>query len=246
MQNKVLREDSEFVQAPHSTSISGRLPSRADQAAIRGLEARRITAREEIGRLITGALTVIERTGQLDPKVSDILVEARLSNQAFYRHFRSKHELLVAVLDEGIRGLANYLERRMDKAETPSAAIREWIRGLIAQSQDPAGAQATRPFALARGRLAESFGKEVSDSEAQITAPLRRALEAAETSGDLKETNPTAEAEMLYLLVMGWVEARLIEGRIPSQSEVERLESFALAGLDRRGGDLAARDVDVH
>jgi hypothetical protein len=89
------------------------------------------------------------------------------------------------------------------------------------------------------------LGKEVSDSEAQITAPLRRALEAAQSSGDLEETNPPAEAEMLYLLVMGWVEARLIEGRIPSQPEVERLELFALAGLDRRGRDLGAQAVDA-
>jgi hypothetical protein len=107
---------------------------------------------------------------------------------------------------------------------------------MAAQSRNPSGAAATRPFALARGRLAESFGAEVIESQAQMTAPLRSALEAAVASGDLPRVDPSADAEMLYLLLMGWVEARLIEGRIPDESEVERLESFALAGLGRGAG----------
>jgi AcrR family transcriptional regulator len=230
MQNKVLSFDVDASAA----KVPG--VSRVSRVVDRGLEARRAAAREEIERLVASALSVIERTGSLDPKVSDILADARLSNQAFYRHFKSKHELLVAVLDEGIRGLADYLERRMSGAATPRESIREWIRGMAAQARNSSGAQATRPFALARGRLAESFGTEVSQSEAQLTAPLRRALEAAVVSGDLPRARAAADAEMLYLLMMGWVEARLIEGRIPEESEVEDVESFALAGLARDAG----------
>jgi AcrR family transcriptional regulator len=229
MQNKVLST------IPHATPVrvEGGRGSRVNQVVDRGLEARRTAAREEIERLVAATLKLIERTGRLDPKVSDILTEAGLSNQAFYRHFRGKHELLVAVLDEGIRGLADYLTRRMSAAKTPTDSIREWIRGMAAQAQNPGGAQATRPFALARGRLAESFGAEVTHSEAQMTAPLRGALEAAVVSGDLPQVHPSGDAEMLYLLMMNWVEARLIEGRIPEEGEVARLESFALAGLAR-------------
>jgi len=207
--------------------------SRVDEMIDRGLEARRNAARDEIQRLLAGTLALIERTGHLDPKVTDILSEAGLSNQAFYRHFRSKHELLVAVLDEGIRGLADYLGQRMGRAETPIASIREWIRGLAAQAGDPDGAQASRPFALARGRLAESFASEVALSAARLTAPLRNALEAAVDSGALPRAHPAEDAELAYLLVMGWVEARLIESRIPDEEEVERLESFVLSGLMR-------------
>ena len=227
VQNKVLSPD--FEPSPGAMAEN----TRVDHVVDRGLAARRAIARDEIERLVAAALRLIERTGHLDPRVSDILAEAGLSNQAFYRHFQGKRELLVAVLDEGIRGLADYLARRMAAATTPTDSIREWIRGMAAQSQNPAGAQATRPFALARGTLAESFGAEVSRSQAQMTAPLRRALEAAVASNDLPYANPADDAERLYLLMMGWVEARLIEGRIPAQHEVDSLESFALAGLAR-------------
>ena len=123
---------------------------------------------------------------------------------------------------------------RMEKATTPDAAIREWVRGLAAQAGDPDGAQATRPFVLARTKLAESFPAEVARSAAQITAPLREALEAAKQAGEMPEVDPPLDAEALYLLMMGWLEARLLEVRIPAPREVVHLEAFILAGLTRK------------
>jgi AcrR family transcriptional regulator len=202
-------------------------------AVDRSIAKRRATAEREIDRLVSSALDIIRRTGRLEPTVSEILSEAGLSNQAFYRHFRSKHELLVAVLDQGIHGLAAYLCGRMELAESPSECIREWIRGMAAQASDPAGARATRPFVLARGKLAETFPAEVARSAAQLTAPLRIALDDARRRGEMPEVVPEQDAEALYLLMMGFVEARLLEGRIPESSELLRLESFILAGLTR-------------
>jgi len=202
-------------------------------AVDRSIEKRRATAQAEIERLVSAALIVIRRTGRLEPTVSDILAEAGLSNQAFYRHFRSKHELLVAVLDRGIRGLATYLSGRMAQADSPTDAIREWIRGIAAQAGDPDGAQATRPFVLARAKLAEAFPAEVARSATQIEAPLRAALERALDLGETPEVDPARDAEALYLLMMGFVESRLLEGRIPESAEVAHLESFILSGLTR-------------
>ncbi|MFK7898059.1 MAG: TetR/AcrR family transcriptional regulator [Myxococcota bacterium] len=210
---------------PQTTSVARRTVARS-------LEARRAAAEDEIERLIQGAFTVIERTGVLDPKVSAILAEAGLSNQAFYRHFRGKHELLVAVLDDGIRKLAAYLSHRMAE-RAPAEAVRAWVRGMAAQAQDPSGASATRPFALARGRLAERFPEEVAASEDQLTALLRDALEAARATGEMPAVAPKVEAESLYHLIMGWVQARLVEERIPEADEVDRLEAFVMAGLRR-------------
>lgn len=225
---------SKPVGSKSSSPAGPKAPATAvGQAIDRTLEARRATVESEVERLVAAAFRVIERTGHLEPKVADILAEAGLSNQAFYRHFRSKHELLVAVLDEGIRGLARYLAGRMEHAASPAEAVREWIRGMAAQTQDPGGAQASRPFALARGRLAESFPAEVARSERQVTAPLRAALEEACRQGAMPAVEPEPDAEALYHLMMGWVEARLVEARRPSQREVARLESFVMVGLGR-------------
>jgi AcrR family transcriptional regulator len=237
MENNVPKDFSGVSRLPYAenseSARSAAAGTAVDQTVDRSLEGRRAAAQSEIERLVSAGFRVIERTGHLEPKVSDILAEAGLSNQAFYRHFRSKHELLVAVLDEGIRGLGRYLAGRVADAATPTEAVREWIRGMAAQAQDPSGAQASRPFALARGRLAEAFPAEVSRSERQVTASLRDALHAAHTDGSMPAVDADPDAEALYHLMMGWVESRLVEARIPSDHEVARLEAFAMAGLTR-------------
>jgi AcrR family transcriptional regulator len=230
MENTILDMENNVLDGLQATTTEN---SAVGLAVGRSIEARRASAQAEIERLVAAALTVIGRSGQLEPKVSEILAEAGLSNQAFYKHFRGKHELLVAVLDQGIRGLAQYLAGRMARTAAPGQAIREWIRGMAAQAGDPSGAQATRPFALGRAKLAEYFPAEVASSAAQVTAPLRAALEEARRSGEMPETDPEPDAEALYLLMMGWVEARLREARIAEPSEVARLESFIMAGLTR-------------
>ena len=199
-----------------------------DQAVERGLRERRASASDEVRRLVDAALSLIQRTGDLEPRVSEIVKQAGLHNQAFYRHFRSKHELLVAVLDQGIGLLASYLRHRMDGAGTPHERVREWLRGMLEQVLSPVAAEATRPFVLARGRLAEAYPDEVRESERQLTAPLREALQAG------LSPDPEREAETLYLLAMGWVQSRLLDSTAVSREDAAALEAFAMAGLARR------------
>ena len=194
-----------------------------------------------MGRLIEAALVLIQRTGDLEPKVSEIVREAGLHNQAFYRHFRSKRELLVAVLDQGIALLAGYLEHRMAAAATPVKKVREWTLGVLEQALDEDGAEATRPFVLARGRLAEAFPDEVRASEDQLTRALRDAIAAGVASGDFPSAVPERDAEVLYLLAMGWVQNRLLDAERPTREDAAALASFAMAGLAR--GRATEREV---
>lgn len=207
----------------------------------RSLRGRREIAASEIRRLVEAALVLIQRTGELEPRVSEIVQEAGLHNQAFYRHFRSKHELLVVVLDQGIALLAGYLAHRMDDAVEPAARVREWIRGILEQALSPDAAQATRPFALARGRLAEAYPEEVRESDRQLTALLRSAIEAGVAAGDFPAADPDRDAETLYLLVMGWLQSRLADPRPAQRDDARALEAFAIAGLSRAPEGEATR-----
>lgn len=205
----------------------------------RGLAARRAVAEAEVARLVAASLAVIERTGRLEPRVGEIVREAGLSNQAFYRHFRSKHELLVAVLDHGVEILAGYLARRMERADTPAGQVREWLRGILAQALDPRGAEATRPFVLSRGRLAEAFPQEVAASERRVTELLHGPLADGAAASELRAGDPERDAEALYWLAMGFVQAQLARGEAASERDAAALEAFALAAVglegDRRG-----------
>ena len=90
---------------------------------------------------------------------------------------------------------------------------------------------ATRPFALSRARLAEAYPAEVAESERQLTAPLVAALEAGVASGALAGSDPGRDARILYDLVMGWMQARLVDPEPAAREDAERLVDFAIQGL---------------
>ena len=66
------------------------------ERAMRTLTPRYETYTAEVRRLLDAGFEVMRRTGNVNPRVSEIVRDAGLSNQAFYRHFASKDELLVA------------------------------------------------------------------------------------------------------------------------------------------------------
>ncbi|MBT4520328.1 MAG: TetR/AcrR family transcriptional regulator [Halieaceae bacterium] len=213
-----------------SKSAPGSVASRAVDRAI---ERRRAAYEEEVMRLVEASFVVIQKTGNLEPRVNEIVAHAGLSNQAFYKHFQSKDELLLAVLDEGSRMLRSYLEHRMDKVKSPERKIHQWIDGMVEQVFNPEAAHATRPFALSRGRLSEQFPEEVRDSERQLTALLREAIKAAAIAGEIPAADPDRDSEIVYNTVMGWMVHKLSSSP-PKKADVQHLMTFIIHGL-RRG-----------
>jgi AcrR family transcriptional regulator len=106
--------------------------------ADRTLAERHETYAAEIRTLLDAALTVMRAGETIDPRVSDIVRTAGLSNQAFYRHFRGKDELLVALLDDGRQRLLATIERRMARATTPPDQVRAWVEAVLAQARSMA------------------------------------------------------------------------------------------------------------
>lgn len=198
----------------------------AARSVDRALAARRDAYAQEVRRLIDASFSLIRTSGELEPRVSAIVEAAGLSNQAFYRHFRSKDELLLATLDEGVALLAEHLRRRMEAAADPLGRVRAWMAGVLEQALDPRAAEATRPFAVSRARLARRFPAELAASERQLVAPLAEALASAGLGVD-----PERDADAVYTLAMGWLERRLAQAEPASRAEAEHLVAFALRGL---------------
>src|SRR5262249_34021923 len=126
----------------------------------RALAPREQALVDEVNQIIEATYRVISRTETLDPPLRGILREAGLSTPAFYRHFRSKDELLVGLLEQGWNILRAYLAHQMEKVDDPAARIEAWIRGMLAQAADPEAARRARPFAVNLYRLATLFPDE--------------------------------------------------------------------------------------
>lgn len=197
--------------------------------AARTLRDRSDAYADEVRRLLDAAFAVMRRTGSVDPRVSDIVREAGLSNQAFYRHFRSKDELLLAVLDDGQRLLVSYLQSRLDRVGSGAPQVRAWIEGVLEQARNPEAAANTRPFTANSARLADLYPDGTARSREQVVAPLRAAI--ADTGGD-----PDRDADAIYHLAMGRAGDAIARGQAPTKSEVEHLVAFALRGIGSSDG----------
>ncbi|TML87514.1 MAG: TetR/AcrR family transcriptional regulator [Actinobacteria bacterium] len=198
---------------------------RSSGRAMRALNDRYETYTDEVRRLLDAAFSVMRRTGSVSPRVSEIVREAGLSNQAFYRHFASKDELLVAVLDDGLQQLVDYLGHVMAKADTPLGQVRRWVEGILAQAVDAQAASSTRPFVVNSLRLRDQFRDEVQRSDERLKAPLRAALAAVPTA------DPARDTEAVYQLAMGRMHAFVLQGERPARRDVEHTVEFAIRGL---------------
>jgi AcrR family transcriptional regulator len=203
------------------------------RSADRTIERRRVAYEDEVNRLVAASFALVRRKGSLEPTVGEIVAESGLSNQAFYKHFRSKDELLLAVLDEGIRILRSYLEHQMEKATTHEEKLKSWLSGILEQALNDEASAATRPFALSRARLSDLFPVEVDESEAQLTDILRSAIEDAAKAGEIPSADPERDAALLYGLAMGWVERALADPAKARREDADYLIEFAIAGLHR-------------
>lgn len=210
MQNDVLSP-------PAPTSV-------ADDLAARAVDERRAVYADEVRRLIDGAYAVMRETGDIEPRVGDVVKAAGLSNQAFYRHFRSKDELLLAVLTDGRHRLMDTLAARMERADPGAPRIAAWIEGVLAQARNPEAAANTRPFVVNGLRIADRFPTEWNASRDALLALLRDAVAAA--GGD-----PTRDPDALYHLAFGAMEAAVIRREIPTRADLEHLIAFSVRGL---------------
>lgn len=202
--------------------------SLADQLVDRALAERHEAYSAEVQRLIDATYRVIAATGHVDPPIRSILLEAGLSNPAFYRHFRSKDELLLVMLDEGRRRLATYLAHRT-AGVADDDRVAEWVRGVLAQAGDPDAARRTRPFVTEVERLHERFPEQQEASEQQIIAQL---------AGILGSRSPWAAT--VYTLVFGELARHLRHDTPPTADAVEQLVRFVQAGI----GATAATATD--
>lgn len=195
---------------------------------------------EEMSRIVEATYDLVERTGNLDPSIREILAHTGLSTQSFYRYFRSKDELMLAMLHDGRRRLVQYLAHQMEKVPKPEDKVRAWIQGVMAQAATPSVAARTRPFFAGEDRLAEMFPDEHRESvealEQLLIPPLAELSAPARPSPSSKapavsRVKVRHDAEAIYRLTFATLHDHLAGREKPTPSTVEHLVKFIFRGL---------------
>ena len=127
MKNIILKRQNRNLKEGHLGPVAAR-------SARRALAQREADHDDAVRRLVAASFELIAETGSLEPSVAAIVNRAGLSNQAFYRHFRSKDELLLHARSTvlwfyGSLALAAMILRVLAEGPTPGDRLpyRAWM-----------------------------------------------------------------------------------------------------------------------
>jgi AcrR family transcriptional regulator len=200
---------------PSPDDVAGRIVRRT-------LAKREDQYASEVRRLLDAALEVIRRCGTSSrPRVADIVAEAGLSNDAFYRHFRSKDALVTALLEDGGERLQSYLAYQIAKESTPEGQVRRWVRGVLAQADEDIAATT-----LAVLWNASALGGGPAAGRHFASAPLSSLLR--EPFAALGSMAPELDASLAAHATLGMLSDCLWRQVQPTRADVERVTSFCL------------------
>ena len=128
------------------------------------------------------ALDVMRRNGFQGASVQDILDHAGLSTRAFYRQFRSKDDLLLAMFRTASDPDVAQVTRTAAGAPTALDAVRTWIDEMLAMAFDPRRVRRLVIFNSV-ARQADGYEEEEAALRSSLTAPLLGALERGSSTG---------------------------------------------------------------
>lgn len=197
----------------------------AARAVRRALASRETAYLEEVHRLLDAGLELMVELGdERPPRVAEIVARARLSNQAFYRHFAGKDELIAAVVEAGVHRLESYLQHKLGEVDDPEQKVRAWIVGVASQARRRTVARQTR--AAIRNLRQLPFDVRQSVSAPAATNLLAGALR------DAGSPDPERDAAAISAAAFGRLEQFLWEAP-PTDEDVEHLVEFCLAAIRR-------------
>ena len=150
----------------------------AERAVQRRVAGRRQLAADEVNRLLDAALHLMTEDPSRSPRVSDVVRTAGVTNQAFYRSFDSRDDLLAAVVDNGARRLVAYVERLMSQAEDAESRLRVFVDAVLSQAIDPVGTttRAVLSGTVRQGDQAARARVWLADRLATVVSPDLAAL----------------------------------------------------------------------
>lgn len=203
----------------------------AERIAQRTLAPRGAEYADEVRRLLDAGLEVMRQGGtDRRPRVADIVAEAGLSNDAFYRHFPSKDALVTAILEDGAERLCSYLAHQMTKSPDPRDQIGRWVDGVLAQAD--ASIAATTLAVLWNGG---SVGGGVAAGRHFAASPLADLLHPPFVA--LGSADPALTASLAAHATLGKLSDHLWAGTQPTSDELAAITAFCIgaAGAGFRG-----------
>jgi AcrR family transcriptional regulator len=181
----------------------------AERAAERSTREARARAEAEVRVFIEAGIDVLRHKGASRLTVADVLAHAGRSTRAFYRHFESKDELLLAIYEHDARASVAGLRDRIGTAATSQAALIAWIDATLRLAYDAPRARRTRVLAAEAKRLQAEHPEEFGAIARAQLEPLVEVLVRGRADGTFPAAQPERDARTVHAIVWELVEEAL-------------------------------------
>jgi AcrR family transcriptional regulator len=214
----------------------------SERAVLRSSGAARSRSEREVEGLVAAALRVLRRKGFAGSTVADVLAEAGLGTRAFYRHFRSKDELFLAVFERDSQAASRRMQERLDALSGPRERLVGWIDELLSLGYERPRARRTNLLMHEAGDLRSAHAAEFLAIQQAVCEPLARILEEGRAAGVFPAARPALDARSIHVLAWSLVEERLAGGGLPDAGAArDHVLRFCLPALGARWTSRRAR-----
>jgi AcrR family transcriptional regulator len=163
--------------------------------------SRTLTSVSERDRLLRATKSVLERSGWWGFKVESVLKEANLSTRSFYRHFESKNDLFLALMEWELNAGIAYLNKSTEAAQTPAAQVRAYVVAGIEMAYRDEFVKPSSLLALNWRGFMREYPDAVRNWTERMVAPLRAAIQRGIDEGCFGSSDAATDACAIFHLV---------------------------------------------
>jgi len=168
--------------------------------------------------------------------INELVKEAGVALQTFYRYFSGKDELLLAVLENLILEACEGFELRAAHLADPVDRLHSHVTSVFALLDETGGRRFDGRFvASEHWRLSQSFPAEVAVATKPYADLLHTEITAGVEAGTLRGANPERDAWMIGQLVLSVFHQRSFLGTDDPDLGVD-VWRFCFAALGGRAG----------
>jgi TetR/AcrR family transcriptional regulator len=169
----------------------------------------------------------------------ELVKEAGIALQTFYRYFPSKDQLMLAVLEDMIGQSCVEYERSARELRGPVERLKFYVRTILAPPAAADGERDSRQFrqfiTSEHWRLYGLYPEEVAEATKPVTDLILREVRSAADAGMLDQPNPDYNSWLVMQLLMAVFHHYAFDTTADSADETaEQVWTFCLSAL---GGD---------
>ena len=197
----------------------------------RSLKAARQQAISKGNQFIAAAVELLRTTGKSDFTVLEVVEQAGMSLRAFYQHFATKDDLLLALVEVTIHQHAASARRRVDAATGPEGKLEALVRSMFGsqETDDPA----SRGLVLFHWHLADTRSAEFAATIRPYVEIVEGILEAGIAEGTFRTDLPVpAMAALMVHTLVSVLDMRVLGVHVsPDDVTADEMVRWCLSGV---------------